>query len=79
MNRIVKEHYPAAKLPDDLREGLDPAQLVTITVAVEEKKSEPAVAKVLTLEEIFALRRPPFRSGKEIDEDLRRQRDEWDL
>jgi hypothetical protein len=78
MNRIVKEHYPAAKLPEDLREGLDPAQLVTITVAVEEKQSEPATRKVLTLEEIFALRRPPFRSGEEIDEDLRRQRDEWD-
>jgi hypothetical protein len=76
MNKIVKEHYPAAKLPEDLREGLDPAQLVTITVAVEEKRSEPA--EVLTLEEIFALRRPPYRSGDEIDEDLRRQRDEWD-
>ena len=24
MNRIVREHYPAAKLPDDLREGIDP-------------------------------------------------------
>ena len=22
MNRIVKEHYPASKLPEDLREGL---------------------------------------------------------
>ncbi len=78
MNKIVKEHYPAAKLPEDLREGLDPAQLVTITVAIEEKQSEPAARKVLTLEEIFALRRPPFRSGEEIDDDLRRQRDEWD-
>jgi hypothetical protein len=76
MDRIVKEHYPAARLPDDLREGLDPAQLVTITVAVEEKQSEPT--KVLTLEEIFALRRAPFRSGEEIDEDIRRQGDEWD-
>jgi hypothetical protein len=78
MNRIVKEHYPAAKLPEDLREGLDPARLVTITVAVEEKQSESITRKVLTLEEIFALRRPPFRSGEAIDEDLRRQRDEWD-
>jgi hypothetical protein len=32
----------------------------------------------MTLEEIFALRRPPFRTAEEIDEDLRRQRDEWE-
>jgi hypothetical protein len=32
----------------------------------------------MTLEEIFALRRPPFRTVEEIDSDLRRQRDEWD-
>jgi hypothetical protein len=32
----------------------------------------------MTLEEIFALRQPPFRTAQEIDRDLRRQRDEWD-
>jgi hypothetical protein len=75
MNKIVKEHYPAAKLPEDLREGLDPARLVTITVTLE---SDQPARKPMTLEEIFALRRPPFRSGQEIDESIRQQRDEWD-
>jgi hypothetical protein len=74
MNRIVKEHYPVSKLPEELREGLDPQQMVTVTVLVEEAPPE----KVPTLEELFALRRPPFRSGQEIDDELRRQRDEWD-
>lgn len=74
MNRIVKEHYPVSKLPEELREGLDPRQMVTVTVLVEETPPE----KVPTLEELFALRRPPFRSGQEIDDELRRQRDEWD-
>ncbi len=73
MNRIVLEHYPASKLPDDLRAGVDPLSTVTVTIVEEEKRPE----KVMTLDEIFALRRPPFRTAEEIDEDLRRQRDEW--
>ena len=74
MNRIVREHYPASKLPEDLRAGVDPSSTVTVTIVQEEKRPE----KVMTLDEIFALRRPPFRTAEEIDEDLRRQRDEWD-
>ena len=74
MNQIVRENYPASKLPEDLRAGVDPSSTVTVTIVEEEKRPE----KVMTLEEIFALRRPPFRSAEEIDEDLRRQRDEWD-
>ena len=74
MNRIIREHYPASKLPEDLRAGVDPSSTVTVTIVEEAKRSE----KVMTLEEIFALRRPPFRTAEEIDEDLRRQRDEWD-
>jgi hypothetical protein len=74
MNRIIRENYPASKLPEDLRAGVDPSSTVTVTIVEEEKRPE----KVMTLDEIFALRRPPFRTAEEIDEDLRRQRDEWD-
>jgi hypothetical protein len=74
MNRIIREHYPASKLPEDLRAGVDPSATVTVTIVEEEKRPE----KVMSLEEIWALRTPPFRSAKEIDDDLRRQRDEWD-
>jgi hypothetical protein len=74
MNRIIREHYPASKLPEDLRAGVDPSSTVTVTIVEEEKRPERA----MTLGEIFALRRPPFRTAEEIDEDLRRQRDEWD-
>lgn len=73
MNRIVRENYPVSKLPEDLRKGLD-APVVNVTV--EEAEQPPR--EVMTLEEIFALRRPPFRTKEEIDEELRRQRDEWD-
>jgi hypothetical protein len=74
MSRIVLEHYPASKLPEDLRAGVDPSSTVTVTIVEEAKSPE----KVMTLQEIFALRRPPFRTAEEIDYDLRRQRDEWD-
>jgi hypothetical protein len=74
MNRIVKEHYPASKLPEDLRAGVDPTATVTVTIVEEEKRPE----KVMSLEEIWALRAPPFRTAQEIDDDLRRDRDEWD-
>ncbi|MBI5321470.1 hypothetical protein [Bradyrhizobium sp.] len=74
MNKIVKEHYPASKLPEDLRAGVDPSSTVTVTIVQEDARPE----KAMTLEEIFAARRPPFRSAEEIDAELRRQRDAWD-
>lgn len=75
MNKIVKAHYPASKLPVELREGIDPAGHVTVTVVEEEKPPE----HVMTLEEIIAARRPPYLSAKEIDEmidELRGDRDD---
>jgi len=74
MNRIIREHYPASKLPDDLRAGMNPSATVTVTIVEEEKRPE----NVMSLEEIFSLRGFRRRSAAEIDEDLRRQRDEWD-
>ena len=74
MNRIIREHYPASKLPEDLRAGVDPSATVTVTIVEEDERPE----KIVSLEEIWALRTPPFRTAKEIDDDLRRQRDEWD-
>ncbi len=74
MNKIVKEHYPASKLPEDLRAGVDPAATVTVTIVEEEKPPE----RIMSLEEIFSLKGFRRRSAAEIDDDLRRQRDEWD-
>jgi len=75
MNKIIREHYPASKLPEDLREGVDPKSNVTVTVVVEGLQRPE---HVMSLEEIFASRQPPFRTAGEIDADIRRQRDEWD-
>jgi hypothetical protein len=69
----VRESYPALKLPKDLRDGVDPTSTVTVTVTQEKRPK-----KVMTLEEILALRRPPYRSSKEIVAEIRRLRDDWD-
>jgi hypothetical protein len=74
MNRIVLHHFPASKLPDEMRGNVDPSSTVTVTVEEEEKRPE----KIMSLEEIFSLKGFRRRSAAEIDEELRRQRDEWD-
>lgn len=74
MGTIIRNRYPASKLPPDLREGVNPRSTVTVTIVEE----SPAPEKVVTLDEIFAARRPPFRTVKDIDDELRRQRDDWD-
>jgi hypothetical protein len=74
MNRIVRQHFPAEKLPPELREGLDSSRPVTVTIETE---PDPNEANPLSLDEIFAMREPPFLTKEEIDRDLRKQRDEW--
>ena len=32
MTTIITRHYPASKLPAELREGIDPSSLVTVTI-----------------------------------------------
>jgi len=73
MNRIVREHYPADRLPSDLRKVLEPVDEVTVVVTKEMAPPQ----SVLTLEEIFASRRPPYRSAEDIDAEVAESRDEW--
>lgn len=81
MNKIVKQHYPAAKLPVELREGIDPQGRVTVTVIEEEKPPK----HVMTLEEIIAEANRLKREGhiepvsaEEAVARIRALRDEWD-
>jgi hypothetical protein len=53
--------------------GMGPSVTVTVMVTVEERPD-----KVMSLEEIFAARRPPYKTKEEIDAEIRRLRDEWD-
>ena len=87
MNKIVREHYPVEKLPDDLKEMLAGAQHVHLVMEIADADKENADVfddtfappdRVMSLEELFALRRPPYRTTEEIVADIRQQRDEWD-
>lgn len=73
MNKVVQDCYPASKLPDDLRGSIDRGSEVTVVVIEREKPQ-----RVMSLEELFALRRPPYLSAEEIDNHIRELRDEWD-
>jgi len=73
MNKIVREHYPASKLPEELRPSDDPTARVTVTI-VEEQRPE----NIMTLEEILSLTGFRRRSESEIDAAVREQRDQWE-
>jgi hypothetical protein len=77
MTRIVKEHYPAERLPDDLRDGVPVGADVRITIEV--------LRKPLTREQMLAaleaLRTDVLKTGgQSIDAvaRVRELRDEWD-
>ena len=52
MNKIVRDHYPLSKLPDDHRRGLDPAK--DVRVVLEQVEAEER--QILSLEELRELR-----------------------
>lgn len=78
MNRIVRENYPASKLPEDLRPSADPEARVVVTVETQDTAAENPPERRVTLEEIWARRQPPFRTKEEIDAQVRADRDAWD-
>lgn len=73
MNKIVREHYPASKLPEDLRPSNDASAWVRVTIEEEQKPEQ-----VMTLDEILSQAGFRRRSKREIDAEIRRLRDEWD-
>jgi hypothetical protein len=91
MNKIVREHYPAAKLPEDLREGLDADAKVRVVVEVETPQGygdslfQLAVdPKPLPWENILEMRSKLLADGRasvsmeEAVARIRELRDEWD-
>jgi hypothetical protein len=73
VNRIVREHYPVGRLPEDLRGDLDLSAKVTITLV-----QESAPAQVTSLDEIFAVADQSRLTKNEIDRHLTALRNEWE-
>lgn len=88
MNKIVREHYPVDKLPEDLRQGLTAGQTVTITVEEEnapslddlEKMAENILAnpQPMSLRELRRMVGPSNVTSQEAVARIRALRDEWD-
>jgi hypothetical protein len=81
MNKIVREHYPVEKLPEDLREGLQAGATVRVVLEVEEETIErPSMSFEESMRLINDYRRdnPERVSVEDAVQRVRALRDEWD-
>ena len=75
MNRIVREHYPVEKLPEDLRTELPMGVTVRLTVEAE---SESLPHGRVWLEDILRRKALIGESADDPVVRIRKLRDEWD-
>ncbi|PYE34985.1 hypothetical protein C8J35_103391 [Rhizobium sp. PP-F2F-G38] len=94
MNKIVREHYPASRLPEDLRTGLQGAEHVRVVIeAMDDRPAGtfgypafapvPADSSVSGAEMLEDLKAYKAKHGSTTSEDeavsrIRKLRDEWD-
>jgi hypothetical protein len=76
MGKIVLEHYPASKLPDELRGQI--ADSATVTVTVEEETRKPLGREALLKLMREAQASAPGTSVEEAVARIRALRDEWE-
>lgn len=77
MNKIVREHYPVEKLPEDLRAELGLAQTVTLVIETNDEEARSA-ARTAAIAELLEHRRKLKPSDSDSVERVRKLRDEWD-
>ena len=85
MNRLVREHYPVSKLPEDLREGFEAGASVRVTVDVKPDTADTrpsavtpeATGKPGLFSQYKHLRRENFKTNAEVDAHVAALRDEW--
>jgi len=77
MNKIVREHYPVEKLPEDLRAELGLARTVTLVIESEDRPSREAERKA-AIDELRRLRSTLKPSENDSVARVRQLRDEWD-
>ncbi|MER9652676.1 hypothetical protein NKJ26_04050 [Mesorhizobium sp. M0152] len=76
MNKVILEHYPASKLPDELREGI--ALSASVKVTVEEEGKRPLGHKQLLELMRNAQANASGTSLEEAVARVRALRDEWE-
>ncbi len=72
--RIVIEHYPVEKLPEELRAGLSGAQTVRVTVEpeIEREVAPPRLTR------FFGAGRGAYPAASDVVSEIRKLRDEWE-
>jgi len=78
MNRIVLEHYPVEKLPEDLRKHFSRGG--SVTLEVKEEAERPMTGKEVAdmLRAARERNKDKLRTREEIVAEIRELRDEWD-
>ena len=88
MNKIVRDHYPVANLPEDLREGFSPTGTVRVVIEIEDRgavsdlfqpERKPMTGKDVAeaIKRFKALGRPSVTPEEAVAR-IRELRDEWD-
>lgn len=77
MNRIIREHYPVERLPEDLRAELGLAQTARVVIETEDAPLRRA-ARVAAIAELLEHRSKLAPSANDSVERVRKLRDEWD-
>lgn len=77
MNKIVREHYPVDRLPEDLRAELGLARTVTLVIETEDDQSK-STARAAAIAELLEHRRKLVPTTEDSVERVRKLRDEWD-
>jgi hypothetical protein len=76
MNKVVRENYPAAKLPAELRDGI--ALGASVRVTIEEEARKPLSREALLKSLQAARANAPGVTMEEAVARIRDLRDEWE-
>ena len=77
MNRIVREHYPVERLPEDLRPAAAAGGSVRVVIETEVPE-ERAAARMRAVAELSAVRDRMPQTQDDATARISKLRDEWD-
>lgn len=75
MNRIVREHYPVERLPEDLRQSLPEGATVRLTMETDHAPLPPGR---IWIEDLLRRKSDIPETGDDPVARIRELRDEWD-
>jgi hypothetical protein len=71
--KIITEHFPVDRLPEELRRGIESGRMVRVVVEAEVERPEPR-----PMREFFGCAKTGLETPEEAVAVVRAIRDEWD-